>query len=71
LDPTYELTPTERVYDMFVKHEQARVDLANVTEFLRHPQFADAACHLSDVPVCLALVAELNLFTKGPDFTLR
>ncbi len=65
-----EWTPTERVHDIFLKYEQVKTGTSNVGLLVRSPR-SYAVIHLADVPVCLAIIADLIRVAKGPDFQLR
>jgi hypothetical protein len=62
---------SETVHDVLLRHEQARVDLAQAYAARYRSPLVAAADRLADVPRCLELVAELALLASGPDFTLR
>ncbi len=61
----------DRIHYMLLRHELARVDWANAYAFFKDVPFTDAANLLSDVPECLAVMADLNLLATGPDFLIR
>jgi hypothetical protein len=61
----------ECVHEMLLKFDQSKSNVNNAFVCLTLSPFSDAADLLSDVALCLEVVAELNLLAKGSDLPLR